>query len=383
MSDFDSLDIKQLREQLSNEELPALRDAGLLKPATIDYLESYRETYEPGQAPHHETGEPAHWYYNSTQYVQVVRREVGKALSRAVRDGNLSLIQHSLGLNNNDGVEVDFVDFFKVKELLETPAFMLNIFGAPRTGKTFSAARLVDLWCLLNPNGLVISNINSWAEIHPQGIYTERMPKAIKLSEEHDGPTLLFADELSAEGTHSDIQKSGVEAGIRSFFRKMGKDPYDCSYIGIGHRVVEVAPMLRSGELAYFGFKEGRTKEAAQKHLVIYEDSDKEDVVCDLGGIGLPEYSPDTHDPATWDWGTPDEYIELGHMKPDDDGEDGSSDGDGVDADKAALRAKEDLFLEMNENDMGVRKIAKETGIPRSTVGDMITRARDRDESSE
>lgn len=45
-----------------------------------------------------------------------------------------------------------------------------------------------------------------------------------------------------------------------------------------------------------------------------YED--QQEKVCSLDGIGLPEVSPDTHDLAEWDWCKPEEYVDLGHMKP-------------------------------------------------------------------
>ena len=380
MSDFDSYDVKHLREQLGNEELPALREAGLLSPERIDYLESYRENYSPGQAPHFETGEPAYWYYNSKQYVQVIRRELGKTLSQAVRNGNHSLIQHANGLSSSNNVEMDFVDYHRFKEVLETPALMLNIFASPREGKTFTAARICDLWLMFHPNGLVVSNIKSWAEIHPQGAYEYRMPDIIKATKQHDGPVMLFLDELSSDGTHKELQKSGIESGLRSFFRHMGKEPYTANYIGIGHRVVEVAPMLRSGEVAYFGFKEGATKEAARKHLVVYEDADKQEEVVDLRGIGLPDYSPDTNDPAHLDWGREQEYIDLGLMNDDEDVDEGGSD---VDLEKARLRAKEEMVLGMHRSGQSYSDIADSTSIPKSTVGDMVQRAKNRDESSE
>jgi hypothetical protein len=231
---------------------------------------------------------------------------------------------------------------------------------------------------------LVISNFESWTELHPKAEYEKRMPDTIQRAEEHDGPVLMFMDKLSSEGNHTDIQKSGVEEGLRSYFRKMGKEPYQASYIGVGHSLIEVAPMLRSGEVAYFGFKEGKTKEAARKHLVVYEDEDKENKVIDLKGIGLPEYSPDTNDPAEWDWGTPEEFVELGHMKPEDvDGDvDEGESKDTVDTDKFKLREREDMCLRMNQA-MSHSEISEATGIAKSTVGDMIRRAKSRQDSTE
>jgi hypothetical protein len=214
---------------------------------------------------------------------------------------------------------MDFVQFFRLKRILDTPAFMLNLFASPRTGKTYTGARLCDLWLMLNEQGAVVSNIKSWAEKQERATYVATMPDAIEATRDHKGPSLLFFDELSSEGTWAEIQRSGVEPGIRQYFRKMGKKPYEASYIGVGHRVTEIAPVLRDGELAYFGFKEGKTKEQARKKLVIYEDQGKEEQVADLDGIGMPTVQPDTNDPAAWDWGDPSEYVSLGFMDDEED----------------------------------------------------------------
>jgi len=53
----------KLREQLTSEELPTLRDAGLLDESTVRYLELFREHYEPNTLPHYEKPDgTAYWY---------------------------------------------------------------------------------------------------------------------------------------------------------------------------------------------------------------------------------------------------------------------------------------------------------------------------------
>ncbi|QPV64508.1 hypothetical protein I7X12_07820 [Halosimplex litoreum] len=319
MSDgkFGTWDIKSLREALAKADINALEESGLLSERTIRKLISFKRSYEPNSGKHWKTGEPAYWPQNTQYWHRTIEQEDSIELAKAVRNGDGEKIAFALGWGNeNDRVQMDFVAYERLKTILQTPAVMLNIFASPRTGKTFTGARLMDLWTMYYPNGLVISNIQSWAEKHPQAVYCNRMPDAIQRAADHDGPVMLFMDELSSEASWRDIQASGIEPGLRSFLRKMGKQPYECSYVGIGHRVTEIAPILRSGEMAYFGFKEGNTKENARKKLVIYEDEDRDEKVCSLDGIGLPEVSPDTHDPAVWDWGKPEEYVELGHMDP-------------------------------------------------------------------
>jgi len=314
---FGTYDIKSLREALAKADINALEESGLLSERTIRKLVSFKRSYEPNSGKHWKTGEPAYWPENTQYWHRTIELEGSIDLSKAVRNGDGEKIAFALGWGNEeDRVRMDFVDYERLKTILQTPALMLNIFASPRTGKTYTGARLMDLWTMYYPTGLVISNIKSWAEKHPQAVYCARMPDAIETAADHYGPCMLFMDELSSEASWRDIQASGIEPGLRSYLRKMGKQPYECSYVGIGHRTNEIAPILRSGEMAYFGYKEGKTKQAQRKKLVIYEDEAREEKVCSLDGIGLPEVSPDTHDPAVWDWGTPEEYIELGHMKP-------------------------------------------------------------------
>lgn len=319
---FGTYDIKSLREALSKADINALEESGLLSERTIKKLISYKRSYEPNTGKHWQTGEPAYYADNTQYWHRTVEQEGSITLAKAVANGDAEQIAFALGWGNEeDKVKLDFVDYYRLKEVLETPALMLNMFGAPRTGKTFTTARLVELWLMFHPTGLVICNIQSWAEKHPKGHYETHLPSMIRATQEHDGPVLLFLDELSSELVHSDLQKSGIEPGLRQFLRKMGKEPYKCSYIGIGHRVTEIAPLLRSGEVAYFGFKEGRTKEAAQRHLVIYDNEERSDKgennkEADLNGVGLPDTAPDTNDKGELDLGRPEDYVELGLMRP-------------------------------------------------------------------
>ncbi|TMT85824.1 hypothetical protein E2L06_04140 [Haloterrigena sp. H1] len=405
MSDYDSLDIKQLRNALQNEELPALRDAGLLSGGTIDYLETYRENYTPHQAPHHETGEPAYWYYNSKQYVTIVRREVGETLSKAVQDGNLPIIQHALGLAATSDSGMDFLDYEILADLIEEPSLMLLLFGDTGSGKTYTAVRLSELW-EFRVGGTILTNVESLAEANDGVVYVHEYPDIIHYCLEHPNERkLLIADELSSLMSGYPADRHYVETYMRPLVRKMRKEPFRLSIIGIGHRPGDIHPTMNNPELAYFGFKKGDTKEQAQKHMVVYErltneEGKKEDKKCDVQGIGLPNMTLDTNDNGNWDWGTEEEVLDAAYalrdagygdmlrlirnLEEDDDGEGDESVGQSdVDTDELALRIREDEYLQMNENGQSYSDISEATGTPKSTVGDMIQRARSRVESSD
>ncbi|SEL50138.1 sigma factor-like helix-turn-helix DNA-binding protein [Haloferax larsenii] len=376
-----------LRENLNNGKLPALREAGLIQSKRVlERLEKYKRTYESNRAPHYEDpNKDAYWYFNSKVYVDIVRKEVNRVISEGVRNGNSALISHVNGLSDKQKrSDLDFHDFFKLEEILKSPAFMLNVFGSPGEGKTMTAVKLAESWLLFHGDGLIITNIESWAELHPKAVHKNTMPGQIRAAKEHEGPVLHLIDELSSGASHRLLQASGVEQGVVSYFRKFRKYPYQASYIGIGHRVVDVTPALRSGELAYFAFKEGSSKKAAQKHMVIYdsEKKSKETKVCDLQGIGMPEYVPDTNDSADWDWGSKEDFVELGFMDADEDEEESGEVGK-EDREEIELRQKEDMVYTMKEKGMSYREIAESTDIPKSTISDMVKRAKNRLESSD
>jgi hypothetical protein len=384
MSDFDSLEIKQLRNALQNEDLPALRDAGLLSASAIDYLETYRETYDKHQAPHHETGEPAYWYYNSRQYVNVVRREVGETLSKAVRNGNLPLIQHALGLAATSDSGMDFYDYEVLADLIEEPSLMLLLFGDTGSGKTFTAVRLSELW-EFRVGGVILTNIESFAEANEGVVYVHEYPDLIHYCINNPKKRkLLIADELSSLMSGYPADRHYVETYMRPLVRKMRKDPFRMSIIGIGHRPGDIHPTMNNPELAYFGFKKGDTKEQAQKHMVVYErltneSGKKEDKKCDVQGIGLPNMGIDTNDNGNWDWGTEEDVLNAAYalddagygdmlrlirnLEEEDDEEDVTVDeGNQVDEDELKREVRGKSFYRRNENGTSFADIADEEG---------------------
>lgn len=98
----------------------------------------------------------------------------------------------------------------------------------------FTAARTVDLLLVWYPDLLVISNIKSWTEEYPAAVYSPNIPDTARKTADYDGHVLMFMDDLSSEATHQQLQKSDVEDCVQAFFRKRGKKPYQCKYIGIG-----------------------------------------------------------------------------------------------------------------------------------------------------
>ena len=162
----------ELREQLINEEIETLREAGLLDPDTIAHLESFREHYTPETRQHYDKQAKAEEYYNTEYYVERVRRQVGENLSKAVKTGNLAVVEHATGLADGDTVNVaDWRQYERVKDLfrqnprvsdLSNAIFQCVLFSSeiPPTGrgKTASMYWLVEVAQTVYPDISVISN---------------------------------------------------------------------------------------------------------------------------------------------------------------------------------------------------------------------------------
>jgi hypothetical protein len=103
--------------------------------------------------------------------------------------------------------------------------------------------------------------------------------------------------------------RQDVETYMRPLVRKMRKKPFRLSMIGIGHRVGDIHPTMRNGELAYFAFKEGDSQEEQRKKMGVYQDASRGEAMLSVQGIGLPEMTLSTDDSGNWDWGTEDDIL--------------------------------------------------------------------------
>jgi len=296
----------KLKGELANEELPTLRNVGLLDKRTIRKLETIKESYEPNTRPHYEQdGEMAYWYYNTEMYVRTVRRAVGEQLSEAVKSGNRSVVNHAVGLEQENTTEMDFLDYEKLADLIEKPSLLLLIFGDTGSGKSFTGVRLAELW-KYRVSGTVLTNVESLAEATDEVVYIDSYVDLLLycIENQHERK-LLLADELSSLMSGYGSDRQAVETYMRPLVRKMRKEPFRLSVVGIGHRMGDIHPTLRNGELAYFGMKHNKTS------MDVYETEDLEDVKCSVDGIGLPNWQIDTEDDGTWEWGSEEDILDV------------------------------------------------------------------------
>ena len=314
----------RLREDLKNEELPALSQASLLSEDTIDYLHRYKRHYEP-----EDDSEP---YYarNTDHWEEVVVPEVSKNLRKAVRNGNQSVVEHAIGLaNSSEDTTQDFVEYEKHRSLLKEPGLVELLYAGMGGGKTMTAVRQAELWMTLYPDGTVLTNIRSWAEKHDRVTYVSDFPDLVREARsEPDAHALFVGDEIGLAGNAYGGNEA-MEQVMHEFTRLMRKKPLRLQMIIISQRPKDIHPTLRNDQIAVFGFKEGASKKEKQKNMTIYNslkgDSDEPDEdteICSLGGIGMPNVPPDTNDKARWDWGSKEAWAELGYYDLDDRDED-------------------------------------------------------------
>jgi hypothetical protein len=384
MTDFPNF--AQLREELADEELPALREAGLLSPATIDHLESYRRHYDPKTEKHYEKGRPAYYYHNTEYYVRVVRGEVGKNLREAVASGNREVVEHAVGMVDDSDVTLDFVDYENLAELVERPSLLFLLFGDTGEGKTMTAVRLAELWEMRVGGGTILTNILSFAEEADGVVYVEDYPSLIRYCVEHPrGRKLFVADELSSLMSGYAADRQYVETYMRPFVRKMRKEPFRLSIIGVGHRPGDIHPTLLNGELAYPAFKRG------QKTMDVYHTLDTtesgEDEYCSVSGIGLPDYTVDTDDSGAWGWGTEDEihdslleleedYGDMLELLKQFDEEEAPQEQN--DVDEEVIRRQVRAYEMYHEQGMSYGDVAEEMDMSKSTAHNAVDREEER-----
>jgi hypothetical protein len=233
--DYSGYSYAELKEQLARQELPALRESGLLDPDTIRLLESFCEHYEPHSEPHHETGEPAEHAEETERYVRIVRRNLGENLSKAVKNEEWGRVKHATGIsekNSVDAGQLEWVDFVQTLVRPDDRHHMLNLAitappppeGPTGVGKSYTAYSIIetlqyisDIKYASNNDTDPFDTVTSWTEL-------------TTWLDNTDGQKLFLWDE-AAQVLMYDDQVSGKE--LAKLIRLLRK--YNCHLILIGH----------------------------------------------------------------------------------------------------------------------------------------------------
>ncbi|QIB75224.1 ATP-binding protein [Halogeometricum borinquense] len=297
--------IEELKQQLYNEELHALREAGLLQESTIDYLERYRQTYEPGQGVHYQTGDPAVNYYDSEQYVNIVRRDISKMLSRAVQQGNLSVVAHAVGLTNKEDSDLPFQQLLQLENLIHGDRFKIPIFtGGQGGGKSYFAYLLAKYKArLCERDGEAYSVVtNSLTAVQENDDIDELVDSPQKLWDyrlANQGTIVFVFDEASS---FLDSKAAGNASDLATFvpflrrLRKMGILP-----IIVSHRAMDIGTDIRNLDSVVFIDKPDRKTAVFYDS---YEAQQAEEALFEITGFSSEDrYEYDTDDLfISWKW---------------------------------------------------------------------------------
>ena len=241
-------DVAQLKKELQNERLPALREAGLIQDGRmIEYLESYRESYETGQADHYKKDKKADVYYNSEEYVRIIRREISKNLSRAVSQGNKSIINHAIGLSsdNRDSLAKWEIlrDFFRRKPQYtnQTNKIFQSIIYSSKTpptgkGKSNFGYYLIDIAQTVYPDIKILTN-NETDSYTTVSEHWEDIEDTIR---ETEGEAIMLIDEGAQFLQYAD-QSAGKD--VSKMMKLLRKNR--CHLILIAHTGADIPKDIR------------------------------------------------------------------------------------------------------------------------------------------
>lgn len=225
----------RLREDLQNEELHALREAGLIRdPEVIDFLEDYRRFYD-GEGDHYEEDRKAEVYHNAEEYVDTVRREIGKTLSWAIQHDKRAILDHAIGLVEKESIDAGQLEWVEFVDNLVKPDdrhHMLNLaiiappppIGPTGVGKSLTGYSIIET--LQYISDITFASNNETDPFHTNTSWTE----LVEWLETTDGQKLFFWDE-AAQTLMYDDQVSGKE--LAKLIRLLRK--YNCHLILIGH----------------------------------------------------------------------------------------------------------------------------------------------------
>lgn len=311
-----------LKEQLKNEKLPALRNAGLIQSDAVRrFLIQYEKNYEPNQAPHYKNSdEQAYYYYNSEEYVETVKQEISEVLSDAIVNGHTQVVQHAIGLQKTDEMGGYLVEYRKLFSFLENNSLSL-IIGNSDTGdgKTATMISLVETMLASNEYDVALLNLKSFTENRDDAVYIEKFTEYLQYCIDHpDQRKVLALDEISSVLSGYPSDAADVQKFLRPFLRFKRHSPFNTSIIGVSHSMGDVHPVWRDDSQADFLTKFGDTQEKRQKQFRIYRkhnDSANElyNKQIEITDMNLPKSSWDSDENSTFSFGEEEELLDIAY----------------------------------------------------------------------
>lgn len=237
----------------------------------------------------------------------LLRRHATETGTKAVRSGDTQTQSYFVG-DPGQRADVSGMQAIEtIRDLVDRPAPILYIFGAPGSGKTNVGLLLAEVWSRVHDDGLLASNIRSWQEqddwLPTYGALRAWLGEA---TEDIDGgttrredarPRLFVFDEASSHASGRGGQ--GLETG-----KKLGPLVYQirksrAGLVIIGHDGRDVHPAVRT--LATVVQKPRQEV----KRATLWEDvKDREGrgLIDRLTGIPETSFTYDDGEATSWSW---------------------------------------------------------------------------------
>lgn len=305
----------ELKGELQDEKLPALREAGLIPKEKIRWFETYREHYEEGDGVHYEDGKPAQYYYNSETYVNRVRQAVSKTLSNAVKNGNHSVVEHAVGLTDaDDNDSLPFQQYFRLEQLIHGDRFKIPVFsGGQGGGKSYMAYLIAKYKANLckrdNQTFRVVTNSLTAVRKNEEIDTVIKSPQELwKYRLQEPGTVVFVFDEASSFLDSKAGGNASQLAKFVPFLRRLRK--MDILPIMVTHRLKDLGTDVRNMDSVFIIEKPTEEKAIIYKSVPDYED---EDVYFTLSGFSTEDrYTYDTEDIfISWSWDGLEDVTEL------------------------------------------------------------------------
>jgi hypothetical protein len=238
--------------------------AGLIDAESelMDLIHTYQEAYE-------EFGED---FEDTDLYARLVRRGADPTATKAVKDGNISVLQNFVGLVEGGASQEEAVG--RILKEIQGEAFIGIISAEPSSGKTNMALWLYEWWVKLK-GGPLITNVVlegarqnggiQYLDSHPwvrddetarNGIiYVETEQQLRDVLKDVDGESLVVIDEFGNSGGDSNSHNAKELARMATEIRK---DPWRADLVLIDQNEKGIEKKLR--EIATLAFEKERDK---------------------------------------------------------------------------------------------------------------------------
>lgn len=231
----------------------------------VDLIHAYQEAYE-------EFGDD---FEKTELYARLVRRAADETATRAVEDGNISVLQNFVGLVKSEISQEEAVG--RILQEIMGEAFIGIISAEPWSGKTNMALWIAEWWQKVK-DGPAVTNVVlegatqdegvQYLDEHPyveetgnRLVYVETEAELRKVLREEDG-ALAILDEFGNNEGDSHSNKANDLARMATEIRK---DPWDADLLIIDQNEKGIEKKLR--EIATLAFeKERNNKKEAQAY---------------------------------------------------------------------------------------------------------------------